>query len=255
MDAVTRSEIFFLVLARTKEGVREKIAELENLGIPYIIVCGEETNHPNVVYRPKKGKFDAINYGAKYLRAETKIVCLNDVDTKIFNFEKSLNKISRELALVFCKVKLDSGPQVHFYSMLDKIRSSLPINSSGELMLVERSVFDRILPIPPCKTEDNYISFRVLELGYKLFFCEDCWVETKRTQSLDEEERYKTRTVTGLYQALSLTEPPPLVRVFYLILPFLTPLLLLQGRRGLAWARGILHGFTNFLRGDKVGKF
>jgi len=255
MDAITRSEIFFVVLARTKDGVKEKIAELENLGIPFIIVCGEKTDRPNVVYRPKKGKFDAINFGAKFLRPETKVVCLNDVDTRIYNFEKSLSKLSKGLVLVFCKVRLDSGPQVHFYSLLDKIRSSLPINSSGELMLVERRVFDRILPIPPCKTEDNYISFRVLELGYKLFFCEDCWVETKRTQTLDEEERYKTRTVTGLYQALSLTEPPILVRVFYLILPFLTPLLLLQGRRGLAWANGILHGFTNFLRGDKEGKF
>ena len=255
MDAITRSEIFFVVLARTKDGVKEKIAELENLGIPFVIVCGEKTDHPNVVYRPKKGKFDAINFGAKFLRPETKVVCLNDVDTRIYNFEKSLSKLSKGLVLVFCKVRLDSGPQVHFYSLLDRIRSSLPINSSGELMLVERRVFDRILPIPPCKTEDNYISFRVLELGYKLFFCEDCWVETKRTQTLDEEERYKTRTVTGLYQALSLTEPPILVRVFYLILPFLTPLLLLQGRRGLAWANGILHGFTNFLRGDKEGKF
>lgn len=255
MDAITRSEIFFVVLARTKDGVKEKIAELENLGIPFIIVCGEKTDRPNVVYRPKKGKFDAINFGAKFLRPETKVVCLNDVDTRIYNFEKSLSKLSKGLVLVFCKVRLDSGPQVHFYSLLDRIRSSLPINSSGELMLVERRVFDRILPIPPCKTEDNYISFRVLELGYKLFFCEDCWVETKRTQTLDEEERYKTRTVTGLYQALSLTEPPILVRVFYLILPFLTPLLLLQGRRGLAWANGILHGFTNFLRGDKEGKF
>jgi cellulose synthase/poly-beta-1,6-N-acetylglucosamine synthase-like glycosyltransferase len=255
MDATARSEVFFVVLARTKDGVEEKIAELENLGVPYIIVCGEKTNCPNVVYRPKKGKFDAINFGAKYLRPETKIVCLNDVDTRIYNFEKSLSKISKELVLVFCKVRLDSGPQVHFYSLLDRIRRSLPINSSGELMLVERSVFERILPIPPCKTEDNYISFRVLELGYKLFFCEECWVETKRTQTLEEEERYKTRTVTGLYQALSLTEPPASVRVFYLVLPFLTPLLLLQGRRGLAWAKGILHGLANFLQGDRGGKF
>jgi len=255
VGTATKSEIFFVVPARTRDGVREKIVELENLGVPYIIVCGEPTNHPNVVYRPKNGKFDAINYGAKYLRAETKIVCLNDVDTKIFNFERALDKISEGIALVFCRVRLDSGPQVHFYSLLDRIRRTFPINSSGELMLIERSVFDRILPIPPCKTEDNYLSFRVLGLGHKLYFCENCWVETKRTQSLDEEERYKTRTVTGLYQALSLTEPPPLIRVFYIILPFFTPLLLLQGRRGLAWTKGILHGFTNFLRGDRGGKF
>jgi cellulose synthase/poly-beta-1,6-N-acetylglucosamine synthase-like glycosyltransferase len=253
---IKSSEVFFIVPARTAESVNDKIKELETLAYPFVIVCAEKTSIPNVVYRGRKGKYDAINYGANFLRADTKIVCLNDVDTKIFNFEKALETISRNVAaLVFCKLKVKRGLQVHFYSMMDRIRKILQITSSGELMLIRREVFESILPLPPCKTEDNYISFKVLELGYRSTFCEDCFVETERTKSYEEEKAYKTRTVTGVYQALSQTKTKPLIRVFYLFLPFISPLLLLQGKRGLSWLRGIVQGVTCFLIGEKDGKF
>lgn len=253
---VKSSEVFFIVPARTAQAVNDKITELKMLGYPFVIVCGEKVNLPNVVYRERRGKYDAINYGANFLSAQTKIVCLNDVDTKIFNFEKALEKICGSVAvLVFCKLKLKSGLQVHFYSMMDRIRKILQITSSGELMLIRREVFESILPLPPCKTEDNYMSFKVLELGYNSTFCEDCFVETERTISYEEEKAYKTRTVTGVYQALSQTKTKPLIRVFYLFLPFISPLLLLQGRRGLSWLKGIVQGVTGFLIGDKDGKF
>lgn len=250
------SEVFFIVSARTAEAVNDKIKELKLLGYPFVVVCGEKTNIPNVVYREKKGKYDAINYGAKFLNNETKVVCLNDVDTRIINFENALEKIQGNIAaLVFCKLKLKCGLQVYFYSMMDWIRKRLQITSSGELMLIRREVFERIIPIPPCKTEDNYISFKVLELGCKSTFCEDCFVETERTQSYEEEKAYKTRTVTGVYQALAQTKTKPLIRVFYLLLPFISPLLLLQGKRGLSWLKGIVQGVAGFLVGDKEGKF
>jgi len=256
METIDKSEIFFIVLARTQEGVAEKAVELRKFGMPFIVICGEKMNHPNVVYRQKKGKFDAINFAAKFINKDIKIVCLNDVDTKIFNFEKALESMrGTNAGLAFCKVKVNGGPQVQFYSLMDKIRRYVPITSSGELMLIRKKVFDKILPIPPCKTEDNYVSFKAAELGYNVLFCEDCWVETKRTQTLEEESQYKTRTVTGIYQALSFTKTDPLVRVFYLGLPLITPLLLLQGKRGAAWTKGIIQGFTNFLRGDSAGAF
>jgi len=256
METIDKSNICFIVLARSHEGVAEKTSELRKLGVPFIIVCGEKIDHPDVIYRKKKGKFDAINFAAKFIDKNIKIICLNDVDTKIFKFEKALEAMRYSNAgLIFCKVKVDSGPQVQFYSLMDQIRRYFPITSSGELMLIRKKVFDEILPIPPCKTEDNYVSLKVAELGYHVSFCEDCWVETKRTQTFEEEMQYKTRTVTGLYQALSLTKGSPLVRVFYLSLPFFAPLLLVQGKRGGAWTKGILQGYTNFLRGDKGGAF
>ena len=253
---VKSSDVFFIVPARTAKAVNDKINELKMLGYPFVIICGEKVNIPNVVYRERRGKYDAINYGANFLSDKTKIVCLNDVDTKIFNFEKALETICRNVAvLVFCKLKLKSGLQVYFYSMMDRIRKILQITSSGELMLIRREVFERLIPLPPCKTEDNYISFKVLELGYKSTFCEDCLVETERTKSYEEEKAYKTRTVTGIYQALSQTKTKPLIRVFYFFLPFMSPLLLLQGKRGVSWLKGIVQGVTSFLIGDKEGKF
>jgi len=245
------SELFFIVPARSAKGVREKIKELEMLGYPFVIVCGEKVDNPNVMYKERRGKYDAINYGARFLSAETRIVCLNDVDTVIFNFEKAVQKIRESrVALVFCKLKLKGGPQLYFYSMMDRIRRKLHVASSGELMLIRRNIFERIIPMPPCITEDNYISFKVMELRYKTYFCEDCWLETERTRSLKEEEAYKIRTVTGIYQALSKTKTDPVIKIFYVCLPFISPLLLLQGRRGFTWMKGITHGLANFLKGD-----
>ena len=42
---------FFIVPARNQQSLEEKIMELEDMQVPYIIVCGEKMNHPRVVYR------------------------------------------------------------------------------------------------------------------------------------------------------------------------------------------------------------
>ncbi len=42
---------FILVMARDHGHVMEKILELKRLNLPFVIVCGEKINHPNVVYR------------------------------------------------------------------------------------------------------------------------------------------------------------------------------------------------------------
>lgn len=256
MEAFDKSGIFFVVFARSREGVAEKVFELRKLGVHFIVICGEKMNFPEVVYREKKGKFEAINYAARFIDESIKIICLNDVDSKIYNLDKAFKKmVDSQAGLIFCKIKVNSGPQVQFYPLMDKIRRIVPVASSGDLMLIRKKVFDQVLPVPSCKTEDNYISFKVAELGYKVLFCEECWVETKKTHNLSEEMEYKTRTVTGIYQALSLTKTTPLIRVFYLCLPIFTPLLLLQGKRGAVWTKGIIQGFTNFLRGDREGIF
>jgi hypothetical protein len=97
--------------------------------------------------------------------------------------------------------------------------------------------------------------FKVLEQGGRVIFCEKCMVETERTVHVEREEDYKRRTVCGIYQALSKTKPPISVRVFYSLLPLASPLLLVLGRKGYYWMRGILLGLTDFLRGEQGGSW
>ena len=247
-------KLFFLVLARDRTHVDDKIRELENLGVPYKIVCGERLNHPNVVYRAPKGKYDAINFGASIIPEDVDIVVMNDVDTIIHNFHLALRYFKDEkVALVFGTEMVKEGPQNLFFRILNPIRRKIPIAASGELMFIRREVFEKILPLKPCKAEDTYILFKVLEYGYKIVFCEDCYAETERTKSAEEEEIYKRRTIAGIYQALSYADPPPLIRLFYVFLPFVSPLLLVLGRRGYYWMRGILLGFLDFVHGDRSG--
>ncbi|EMR74268.1 hypothetical protein MCGE09_00428, partial [Thaumarchaeota archaeon SCGC AB-539-E09] len=74
-----------------------------------------------------------------------------------------------------------------------------------------------------------------------------------RTKSIEKEEMYKRKTVSGLYQALSYTKPPRSIKLFYILLPFASPLLLVLGRKRYYWMRGILLGFIDYLRGDRSG--
>jgi cellulose synthase/poly-beta-1,6-N-acetylglucosamine synthase-like glycosyltransferase len=120
-------------------------------------------------------------------------------------------------------------------------------------MVLRYDALRRILPLKKCKSEDSYISFKVLEQGGRIAFCEDCCVETVRTASSEQEEGYKRRTTGGIYQALSMTKPPAIVRLFYTLLPFISPLLLLAGKKGYYWSKGILLGYTDYIRGDRSG--
>lgn len=246
--------LFCLVLARDEKYIDEKIEELKRLGISYLIVCGKNLNHPNVIYRKAKGKYDAINFGSGFIPKRTDVVMLNDVDTKINSLQAALRHLEhREVALVFAKVFVKEGPQMLFYIFLDFIRRRVPITASGEIMLIRHSVFRKILPIPPCKAEDSYILFRVLEFKHKAIFCEECYAETERTKKIEKEKSYKRRTVAGIYQALLYAKPPLSIRLFYLLLPFLAPLLLLLRKKGYYWMKGILLGFVDYVRGDRSG--
>ena len=248
------TRLFFIVLARDRTLVDDKIRELEKMGVPYKIVCGERLNHPNVAYRAPKGKYDAINFGASLIPKDVDMVVMNDVDTIIHNFHLALRYLKDEkVALVFGTEMVKEGPQYLFFRFLNPIRRKIPIAASGELMFIRRDVFEKILPIKPCKAEDTYILFKVLEYGHKIVFCEDCYAETERTKTAEEEEIYKRRTVTGIYQALSYAKPPLLIRLFYFLLPFTSPLLLVLGKKGYHWTRGILFGFLDYLRGDRSG--
>jgi cellulose synthase/poly-beta-1,6-N-acetylglucosamine synthase-like glycosyltransferase len=245
---------FFLVLARDEKHVDEKIEELKSLGVPYLIICGRHLSHPNVLYRKPEGKYDAINFGARFIPEYTDVVALNDVDTKINNFQAALQHFQRkDVALVFARVSVKEGPQRLFYVILDFIRRRLPVAASGELMLIRRDVLRKILPIRSCKAEDSYILFRVLELKHKAVFCEECYVETERTKTAEKEEVYKRKTVAGIYQALAYSKPPYFIRVFYLLLPIGCPLLLVTGKKGYFWMKGILLGLIDYLRGDRTG--
>ena len=245
--------VFFIVLARDASLLDKKLAELQNLGYPYVVVCGERVNHPNVVYRAPKGKYDAINFGLNFISENADVVAFNDVDAEIHNFDEALRLMDNSGAdLVFVKVFVDGGPQVMFYSFLDAIRRRIPVAASGELMLIKYGFLKRIVPLRGCKAEDSYVLFKVLEKGGKIAFCEKCFVATKRTVSAEQEEAYKRRTAGGIYQALSMCRPPIVTRLFYTLLPFISPLLLLSGKKGFYWAKGILLGFVDYLRGDKT---
>lgn len=248
-------KVFFLVLARDEKYVSDKIEELNVLGMPYLIVCGcRNLKHPNIVYREPRGKYDAINFGFKFIPQDTDVVVLNDVDTKIRNFEAAMQLFRfKDVDLVFVRVFVNEGPQRFFYGLLDCIRRRLMVAASGELMLIRYDVLRRIIPIKPCKAEDSYILFKVLEFKYRSIFCEECYVETERTKTAEKEELYKRKTVGGIYQALTYTKPPHGIKLFYVFLPFACPLLLIFGKKGYFWMRGILSGFTDYLRGDRTG--
>ena len=248
--------IFFVVLARDAAKVKEKARELDSLGYPYVVVCGEKVESPNVVYRAPKGKYDAVNFGLRFVPSDVDVVAFNDVDAEIHDFEATLPLLrDGSVSLVFVKVRVTEGPQLMFYSLLDFLRKRIPIAASGELMLIKQSFLRKILPLKECKAEDSYILFKVLEKGGRIAFCENAYVVTKRTALAEQEEVYKRRTVGGIYQALSMTKPPIFVRLFYVLLPLVSPLLLVLGRKGYYWSRGIILGFVDYARGDRTGSW
>jgi hypothetical protein len=230
---------FFIVCARNQHLVENKILELEQTNIPFIIVCGEKFNHPNVLYKEAIGKWDAINFGAKHIPEKSDVIILNDVDTKIHNLKQALDSLNGQADITYCRVIVSRGPQVKFYKILDPIRGRLHIAASGEFMLMKRTVWEQMLPVPPCTAEDSYILFRALELGYKASFCTTAYVTTERTTDAKHEEDYKARTTLGIYQALKYTKPPIWISLFYSLLPLAAPLLTIAGEDGRAWVRGI----------------
>lgn len=247
-------KVFFIVLARDRRHVYEKIKELEALKFNYKIVCGEDLNHPNVVYQPAHGKYAAINFSMSLIPRDTDIVAMNDVDTKIHNFDVALKGFDNpKIGLVFGTELVRSGPQHLFFKLMNPIRRKLPIAGSGELLLIRRTVLEEVVPLKPCKAEDTLILFKVMEKNHEIFFCEDCYAETERTKTASKEEDYKRKTVTGIFQALSYSHPPISLRIFYILLPFASPLLLFAGENGYYWMRGILFGLKDFLRGDRTG--
>jgi cellulose synthase/poly-beta-1,6-N-acetylglucosamine synthase-like glycosyltransferase len=248
-------KIFFIVLARDGWGVEEKVVELEGMQASYVIVCGERMKYPNVIYREARGKWDAINFGSQFVPKDADVVVLNDVDTKIHNFEHALSHLKDGADIVYCKVNVSKGPQVKFYRIADPIRKRFHIFASGELMLMRRNVFERVLPIPPCIAEDSYMLFKALELGYHAHFCTKAYVTTDRTTNAKEEEVYKARTTLGIYQALKHTRPPPWIRAFYKLLPVVAPLLALAGEDGRAWMTGIRKALSTILTGHYPTRF
>jgi cellulose synthase/poly-beta-1,6-N-acetylglucosamine synthase-like glycosyltransferase len=244
-----------MVLARDAINVPQKIAELQETGIPFVIVCGEKVNHPHVVYREAKGKWDAINFGAQFIPDTAEIILFNDVDTRMHNIDLALHCINTKADMVYCRVSVSEGPQVTFYRILNPIRQRFHICASGEFMLIKRPVFNEVMPIPPCIAEDSYILFRALELGHKAYFCTESYVTTKRTSNTRDEEAYKARTTLGIYQALSYSKPSLIIRVFYYLLPAFSPLLMIAGGNGVAWTKGIRKAVKANVTKKQVTKF
>jgi hypothetical protein len=247
-------KLFFLVLARDEKHVKDKIREIASLKLPYIVICGKPLNHPNVIYRKPIGKYDAINFGARLVPSDIDVVVLHDVDTKIHNFQAALPYIKNEkVALVFANVEVTEGPQKLFRLFLNALRRRILIAADGELVFIKHSILKKILPLKPCKAEDTYVLFRILEHGYQAVFCEECYIETEKTKSAEKEQIFKRIQVTGIYQALSYIKAPLGIKLFYVLLPFVSPLLLIVGKKGYYWMKGILLGFLDYMRGDRVG--
>lgn len=246
-------KLFFVVFARDANHVLEKISELDSLNVPYRIICGEKVNHEKVVYRAARGKYDALDFSLRIIPRDADLVVMNDVDNRIHNFGVALHHFDdKRVGLVFAKDDVKTGPQALFHQLLFSILRIFPILANGDLMIIRRNILDQI-SFRPCKAEDTYILFKVLRLGYDAIFSEECYVETEKTTNEREEESYKRRTVAGIYQALSYVKPPFKIRLFYLSLPFLSPLLLILGKRGYYWTKGILLGYFDYIRGDKTG--
>jgi hypothetical protein len=247
---------FFVVMARDRSFVKEKTVELESLGVPFIIVCGENINQPNVVFRAPIGKYDAINFvlQANLIPKNATIVAFNDVDTKIRGFNSMLQRFADpKVGIAYATELVKDGPQRNFFAVFNPIRKLFPLAASGELMLMRTKLLNQILPLKPCKAEDTLIMFKALELGNEVVFCDDCFAETDRTKTGQKEELYKRKTVAGIYQALSFTNPPPMVRLLYSILPILSAVFIIMGSNGYFTFRGILLGFLDFKRGDRSG--
>jgi len=255
LDVINIDKCFFMVLARDAKHVPEKIVELESLGVSYVIVCGEIVDHPNVVYREVKGKWDAINFGAHFIPTNAEIIIFNDVDTRIHNIDLALHCIKIKADMVYCRVNVSEGPQVMFYRILNPIRKRFHICASGEFMLVKRHVFSKVMPIPPCIAEDSYILFKALELGFTAYFCTESYVTTKRTSNNKDEEAYKARTTLGIYQALNYSKPSLIIRVFYYLLPTFSPLLMIAGDNGVAWSKGIRKAVKARITKKQVTRF
>jgi len=246
---------FIIVLARDSRHIKEKIIELTQMCVSYVIVCGEKYDHPRVVYRKAIGKWDAVNYSAKFVPEETDIIIFNDVDTKIHNLVYAIQDVTSKADIVYCKVNISKGPQTKFYKIADPIRAKFHIFASGELLLIKKHVFESTLLVPPCIAEDSYLLFKALELGYCAHFCQDTYVTTKRTNNCMEEELYKSRTTLGIYQALRYTQPGLAIKAFYLSLPFTSLLLMIAGKDGMAWANGIRKAVRANITKEQVTKF
>jgi cellulose synthase/poly-beta-1,6-N-acetylglucosamine synthase-like glycosyltransferase len=247
-------KVFFVVLARDSRHVERKASELEGMGLPFVVICGEKVDHPKVVHREPRGKWDAINFGSMFVPDDADAVALNDVDTEVHGLEHALSHLE-EADLVYCRVGVTGGPQAKFYRIADPIRRRLHVFASGELMIMRRDVFEKVLPIPPCIAEDSYILFKALELGYRARFCTKAYTTTRRTESAEEEAAYKARTTLGIYQALKYARPPPWIRAFYGLLPLLAPLLAVAGEEGRAWARGVMRALSMALKEHYPTKF
>jgi hypothetical protein len=255
-DAPITTVPFFVVLARDRSFVKEKRTELEGLGVPFIIVCGENIQQPHVVFRAPVGKYDAINFvlQANLIPKNSEIVAFNDVDTKITGFNSMLQRFTDpKVGIAYATELVKEGPQRNFFNIFNPVRKLFPLAASGELMLMRTKLLHQILPLKPCKAEDTLIMFRALELGNKVVFCDNCFAETVRTKTGPKEELYKRKTVAGIYQAVSFTNPPPMVRLLYSMLPILAVLFMVTGRDGYYTFRGILLGFLDFKRGDRSG--
>jgi len=254
--AYSAKDVFAIVLARDENGVAEKHSELRRLNVSHLIVCGKQSNLDQVIHRASRGKYDAINFGVRLLPQSAQIVVLNDVDTKIVNFERGLRHFSdSNIGLVFTRVGLPSGAHSMFNRLIDAVRRRFLIAANGELMFFRREVLDRMVPMRPCKAEDTLLLFETLKLGFGVIFESECHAITSRTasSSLKNEELFKRKTVCGIYQALYLSHAPLSRKLFYAMLPFVSPILLVAGAKGWYWMKGILMGIVDFLKGDRSG--
>lgn len=247
--------VFAIIVTRDLRALGDKLKSFDDLEIDYVIISGEPSRNPRVRYREPMGKFDALNYGFDLIPQNKSLVILNDSDTIVENIEKGFEWFSDpRVGLVHGSIQVTGGPQVLFYRILYGVMNLIgPVVANGEFMIIRKNVLKKIVPLPPCKAEDSLLAFRVLQAGLKVVRDNRITVITTRTKRASKEEDYKRINVCGLYQALSLSSPPIMIRVFYSVLPLFAPLLLIAGGTGRFWLRGIIEGFVDYLRGDKSG--
>lgn len=260
MNTASLNDVFVIVLDKTGRFIEYYLNFLRKIGASFIIISGAKHQDGTVIYRDPRGKYDVINYSLKFIPNNASIVIFLDADVIEPPIEECV-RVFREngLDLAFPALEiLDNTRQRLFTRILDEIRRHLSlITANGEMMIIKADKLPYLLPLPPCKAEDTLLLFRALERGFRVEFLSNIHVKTIRPYyTLVDEELYKRRVTCGIYQALSMVKHlPALIRIFYKVLPLLSPLLIVLERTGISFAKGIIRGYCDYLLGDRSGAY
>jgi len=224
-------DVTFIVVAYNEEQhIREKIDNSISLRYPkdkiqlIFITDGSDDNTPEIIKEfpeielmhlpERKGKIDAMNRAMRQVKGE--IVIFTDANTYlnkeaviniICHFENQhIGVVSSEKRILVkgSEVAVGAGEGIYwkYESMLKKWDSELSsvMGAAGELLAIRKNLYEKI----PEDTliEDFYLSFKIIENGYKIAYEPDAYALEEPSISLKEELKRKIRIAAGGIQAI-----------------------------------------------------